>query len=257
MFGAVIGDILGSVYEGGQAAKRNVPFFIEGLQFTDDTVCTIAVCEAILDGHDFAESLRKWGNQHPNAGYGGTFRQWLRNPGAGPYQSFANGSLMRVSPAVALASTLEEAQAQARAATAVTHDHEVSFKAVQAYTSALWAALKGKSAREACAIIEGAGYSAHDVEIQHEAGRFSLRADETLEDVLSCLKNADSFESLMRECFYHGGDTDTICAIAGPLGEVLWGIPEDIVNRVMELVPLPMIDILTREYDIIEKYNRR
>ena len=252
MIGAITGDILGSSFEGSCTPSRDFPLFAEGSSFTDDTVCTIAICESILERADYAESLRSWANRYPNAGYGRTFRQWMRLPKGEPYESFANGALMRVSPAIALAESLPDALQNARKATEVTHNHEVALRAVEHYTKALWSALAGATHHEVCALIEAGGYRPHDVEVRHFENRFSIRADETLEDVLSCLIPARDFESLMRECLYHGGDTDTICAIAGPLGEALWGIPADIKERASAYLPDAMLNVLRDQYDCMD-----
>jgi ADP-ribosyl-[dinitrogen reductase] hydrolase len=248
MIGAIIGDILGSTFEGSCAPSSDHPFFPEGSRFTDDTICTIAICESTLNRCDHADSLRKWANLYPNAGYGGTFRQWMVLPDAGPYQSYANGALMRVSPAVALSHDLAHALENARAATEVTHNHEMALLAVECYVDALWAALAGASHLQICSIIETRGYNPHDVEERHHNPRFNLRADETLSDVLSCLQVASDFDSLMRECLYHGGDTDTICAIAGPLGEALWGIPLQVAEAALSYLPGAMIELVNEEY---------
>ena len=257
MIGAIVGDILGSTFEHTSAPARDVPLFRNGSTFTDDTVCTIAICEGMLDGSDPAACLRRWASRYPNAGYGASFRLWARQPGAPPYQSFANGALMRVSPAIALAASQEEALAAAHAATAVTHDHEIALRAVHHYAQALWAALTGGGHDAVCALIEAGGYRAHDVELFRRERRVRLRADETLEDVLSCLRQATDFESLMRECLYHGGDTDTICAIAGPLGEALWGIPEHVRHPALGCLPADIARIVEREYARMTTLARR
>jgi ADP-ribosyl-[dinitrogen reductase] hydrolase len=256
MIGAIIGDILGSSFEGNSAPFRDHPFFPEDSRFTDDTVCTIAICESTLNLSDPAASLRKWANLYPSAGYGGTFGRWMRRPRAQPYGSFANGALMRVSPAIALAESLPRAAENARKATEVTHNHEVALRAVEQYTKALWSALTGATHREVCALIEAGDYRPHAVEVRHRENRFSIRADETLEDVLSCLIPARDFGSLMRECLYHGGDTDTICAVAGPLGEALWGIPDNIRDKALGYLPMEMIRVLDKEYRRMTAINR-
>ncbi|WP_207003314.1 ADP-ribosylglycohydrolase family protein [Trinickia mobilis] len=120
-----------------------------------------------------------------------------------------------------MSDNLDRALAEARAATEVTHNHPIALKAVDTYAKALWAAIHGDGHEAVCYIMEASGTSVHGVEKAHEHYPPRIRADETLEDVLSCLKNSDSFESLMRECLFHGGDTDTICAVAGLLGEAL------------------------------------
>jgi ADP-ribosyl-[dinitrogen reductase] hydrolase len=181
----------------------------------------------------------------------------MRLPKGEPYGSFANGALMRVSPAIALAESLQVALENAKKATEVTHNHEVALRAVEQYTNALWSALAGATHPEVCALIEAGGYRPHDVETRHREYHFSIRADETLEDVLSCLIPARDFESLMTECLYHGGDTDTICAVAGPLGEALWGIPGNIRERTFGYLPATMIRLIDEQYQRMATINRR
>lgn len=248
MFGAIVGDILGSVYEGGAAPARTSELFPWGSSFTDDTVCTIAVAHAMLDNLDVVQTLQAWGRRYPSAGYGGYFRKWLFSANPQPYESFGNGALMRVAPAIALSATLHEAQENARRVTAITHNHPKALKAVEQYTCALWEGLHHAKRASVVSSLVCAGVKTHDVDDAHGNLRFSLHADEALEDVLTCLQPATSFESLMRECLYHGGDTDTICAIAGPLGEAVWGIEEPLVQRAMEFLDDTLKDVVGRLY---------
>ncbi|MBP0595680.1 ADP-ribosylglycohydrolase family protein [Paraburkholderia sp. LEh10] len=255
MRGAVVGDVSGSSYEGSRALTREEDLFGPGSTVTDDSVCTVAIAEAVLNDVSFAQSLQVWGRAYPNAGYGGAFRRWLFEPGPQPYGSFGNGALMRVSPTVALSDSLDHALAQARAATEVTHNHPIALKAVDTYVSALWAAILGEGHEAVCSTIEASGTSAHDVEVAHREYLPRIRADETLEDVLSCLRNANSFESLMRECLFHGGDTDTICAVAGAIGEALWGIPLSLLQQALAHVPERLTAVLVREYDRLSQLH--
>jgi ADP-ribosylglycohydrolase len=256
MLGAVIGDILGSLYEGGSTESRTVPLFGMNDTPTDDSVCTLAIAEAVLREIPpatarYARSLRDWGHAFPDAGYGRDFKLWLSSAQQAPYGSYGNGALMRVSGAIALSRSLPEARARAHAATAVTHDHEVSLTSVDLYTRALWSAIEGHDRDTICVLLESNGVMPHDVDVAHRRNEFHIRADETLADALSCLSNATDFESLMRECRYHGGDTDTLCAVAGPLGEVLWGIPSEIVEHAWPLLPTRMQNTLVEEYEAL------
>jgi len=262
MLGAVIGDIVGSIYEGGRAESRTVPLFGMNVTPTDDSVCTMAIAEAILDELPpatarYARWLKQWGREFPAAGYGRDFKNWLTSADDAAYGSYGNGALMRVSPAVALSRDENEARLRAHAATIITHDHEVSLAAVDLYAQALWMAMAGKGRDEACAFLAENGVSRHSVDTAHRLGEFHIRADETLSDVLSCLSEAHDFESLMRECIYHGGDTDTLCAVAGPLGEVLWGIPPDIVEEAWAILPARMQSTLLDEYEALAQIHPR
>lgn len=251
MLGAVIGDIIGSVYEGGQSGDRNFQLFDTGATVTDDSVCTIAVAEAVLTDTSVVPLLKKWGKEFINAGYGRDFRNWLSSQSDAPYGSYGNGALMRVSAAIALSSSLEQARERARSVTEVTHDHPVALESVDIYACALWHAIKGAPVGDVIALLERRGVRSHEVATAHRLREFHSRADDTLADVLSCLRAADSFESLMRECVYHGGDTDTICAIAGPLAEALWGLPQGIVDPAWPLIPESMQNILMDQYEAL------
>lgn len=262
MLGAVIGDIVGSIYEGGRAASRTVPLFGMHVTPTDDSVCTMAIAEAILDELPpatarYARWLKQWGGEFPEAGYGRDFKAWLTSASDAAYGSYGNGALMRVSPAIALSRTAIEARRRAHAATVITHDHELSVAAVDLYAQALWMALSGKGRDDVCAFLAENGVSCHSVDIAHRLAEFHIRADETLSDVLSCLSVAHDFESLMRECLYHGGDTDTLCAVAGPLGEVLWGIPPVIVDEAWAILPARMQSTLLDEYEALAQIHPR
>lgn len=255
MLGAVIGDILGSTYERKSTLTRDEAFFPANSAVTDDSVCTIAVAEARMYQKPYASTLHAWGNAYPHCGFGKAFIQWLASSAPQPYGSFGNGALMRVSPVVALTHSVDEALVEALAATVVTHNHEISVSAVQTYVKALWLALRSGDHAQVCAFLESEGVVAHDVDEAHQKGEFHIRADETLGDVLSCLKSAHDFESLMREGLYHGGDTDTICAISGTFGEALWGIPDSLVSEAWVRIPEPLQTVLVDEYNLMGQYH--
>ena len=143
MIGAIIGDIVGSVYEFNNVKTKDFPFFSEASTFTDDTVCTVAVAEAILDGSDVVASLRKWCSKYPDMSYGNAFRKWLRPEDPQPYNSWGNGSAMRVSPAAFLAPSMEYARKLAVQVTEVTHNHHEGIKGALATVDAIWQLASG------------------------------------------------------------------------------------------------------------------
>ena len=255
MLGAVIGDIIGSPYERESAASRDIPLFGDKSTITDDSVCTVAIADARMRQYSYADSLHEWGLKYPRCGFGSAFIQWLAVGDKQPYGSWGNGALMRVSPVVALTHSVDEALEQGVAATVVTHNHEVSLSAVQTYIKALWLALKSGDVSKVCEFLEAQGVVPHSVDEAHTKGEFHIRADATLADVLSCLKNANSFESVIREGLYHGGDTDTICAIAGTFGEALWGIPDALVNEAWPRIPGDLQAVLVSEYELFDHYH--
>lgn len=245
MLGCVLGDLYGSCYEGGRSDSRALPAVGTNHCFTDDTVCTMAVIDHLLHGVDIRAAFKHWVSLYPNAGYGRAFSSWARGVLAQPLSSWGNGALMRVSPVALLAPDLEQALATARSVTDATHAHAVPQVAVARYIHLQWMALEGASRDDLLQRWASFGGELHRIEDMRAKGSpLRLRADETLEDVMSCLAESQDFDSLLGNCLYHGGDSDTIAAVAGPLGELLWGIPEwqhpvllaNVDNRVLSML---------------------
>src|SRR5450759_4747791 len=145
MLGAVAGDIIGSVYEFHAIKSIDFPLFSKGSAWTDDTVLTMAVAQTLLTGRPYEETLREFALEHPDAGFGGRFRQWFTTPGSKPYNSFGNGSAMRVSPVGWAFDTLEETLEEAQRSAEVTHNHPEGIKGAQATAAAIFLARQGTS----------------------------------------------------------------------------------------------------------------
>ena len=144
MIGAIYGDVIGSVHEHAQPGPKEFPLFTKASRFTDDTVLTVAVASAIREGSDFAAAIRRWGRRYPEAGYGGMFRRWFATDDAPPYDSYGNGSAMRV-PAVAWAfDDLETLAREAARSAEVTHNHPEGIKGAQSVAAAILLARKGE-----------------------------------------------------------------------------------------------------------------
>lgn len=250
MLGACIGDIIGSVFEFNAWKRREFPLFSGKSRFTDDTVCTIAVAECLLDGGDPAAALRKWGYRYPGRGYGGGFAVWLRDAGMGPYDSYGNGAAMRVSPAAWLAGSLDEALALARHVTAVTHNHPEGIKGAEATVTAIWLARQGESPAAIRRRIHGAfGYDlSRSVDEIRPGYRFNETCQDTVPQAIVCALEARSFEDAIRNAVSLGGDADTLAAIAGPIAEVRFGIPEEIRREGWLRLPGDMRSVLERLY---------
>lgn len=250
MLGACIGDIIGSVYEFREWKSREFPLFSEKSEFTDDTVCTIAVAESLLDGTDPAAALRLWGRRYPGRGYGGRYAVWLKDPKMGPYNSSGNGAAMRVSPAAWLARSLEEALAFARQVTEVTHNHPEGIKGAEATVTAIWLARQGEAPVAIRRRIQDSfGYDlSRTVDEIRPDYRFNEFCQDTVPQAIVCALEAASFEDTIRNAVSLGGDADTLAAIAGPIAEVLHGIPEDIRRKSWMRLPKDMRDVLDRLY---------
>jgi ADP-ribosylglycohydrolase len=251
MIGAVIGDIVGSVYDFDNLRRTDVmPLFHARSEFTDDTVCTIAVAEALLDGSSPGAALLAWCRRYPGRGYGGRFAQWLARGDLKPYASYGNGSAMRVGPAGLLATSVEEAAALARQVTVVTHDHPEGIKGAVATAEAVYLARQGESAdviRQHVATRHGYDM-ARTTDAIRPVYRFNETCQETVPEALICALEAQSFEQAIRLSISIGGDSDTVAAIAGAVAEARFGVPADIAAAARAKLPGEMVAVLERLY---------
>ena len=250
MYGAVTGDIIGSTFEFRNVKKKSFDLFPEGTGFTDDTICTMAVLEALLDGTDPAKSLRAWGNRFPDAGYGGMFGSWLRRPDMPPYNSFGNGSAMRASPAGFLARSLEEAMELARRTSVVTHDHPDGIAGAEATAAAIFMAYDGESTDSIREFAEDRfGY---DMSLSVNEIRPDYEFDETcrgsVPQAITCALEAISYEDAIRNAISIGGDSDTVACIAGGIAEARFGVPHDLAARADGYLTADMRELLVRMY---------
>lgn len=252
MLGAIIGDIVGSVYEfNNYRAKNFEPFFHAKASYTDDTVCTIAVADALVTARNPAESLKDWGARYwENGGWGRSFALWLGSDSLAPYNSFGNGAAMRVSPAGLLARTESEAIDLAHRVTEVTHNHPEGLKGAAATASAIFLARNGFSqAAIGKYVTERFGYdlSRTPDEIR-PTYRFNESCQQTVPQALTCALAATNFVDAIRTAISIGGDSDTIGAIAGGVAEALFGIPEEIAQQGWSYLPEEMRRVLNDLY---------
>jgi ADP-ribosylglycohydrolase len=246
MFGALIGDLIGSVHEfAGNRVKDFTPLIHPDAQFTDDSVLTCAVAEALIAG-DRAEAIarrfKSWGRRYPRCGWGARFREWLWSATLLPYGSFGNGAAMRVAPAALLARSREEALQLARETAEVTHDHPEGIRGAQATALAIHLALRGDSADAIGSAV--AAWSGYDLQHSVEQLRTTYRFDETCQgsvpQALVCALQATDFEDAVRNACSIGGDADTLAAIAGAVAEALFGIPKALAREVEQRLPADM-----------------
>ena len=234
MWGAVIGDIAGSRFEGSRGGPKDFELFHRRCTFTDDTVCTAAIAHIIVNDRNPSFTLQRWCRRHPDRSYGGAFRQWIANPVPEPYGSFGNGAAMRVSPVALLhrKRSLEEALSLSDRVTEITHDHPEGMKGARAVTEAIWLALQGEGSNGVRhEIARRYGYdlerSVDDIRPSH---RFDVTCQGTVPTGLVCALESTSLEDAVRNAVSLGGDTDTLGAIAGAVGEALHGLPEGLVQ---------------------------
>ena len=255
MWGAIIGDIAGSIYEWDRIKTKDFDFFGAGCHYTDDSVCTAAVAEILLDDLDPAPVLQRFCRDHPGRGYGGRFEGWIRLANPEPYNSFGNGSAMRVSPAAFLNRNrpLEEALRVADRVTAVTHNHPEGMKGARATTHAIWLGFQGAEAAQIRETVEREyGY---DLSRTVDEIRSGYSFDETCQgsvpESITCALESVSVEDAIRNAISLGGDADTQAAIAGSIAEALHGLPQDLVDTVTNthLANAPdIIDVMERLY---------
>ena len=243
MYGAILGDIIGSPYEfdAGEKTKK-FPLFSENSVWTDDTVMTIAVADAFLTaGLDAPEDqlkkqlvkfLRHYGKLFPKAGYGLRFWKWLHSWRPKPYNSFGNGSAMRVSSVAWLYNDLESVRKAARISAEVTHNHPEGIKGAEATATAIFLARTGRSKDEIKSYITNEfGY---DLSLTCDEIRPNYHhvqtCQETVPEAITAFLEGESFEDVIRTAVSLGGDCDTVAAIAGSIAEGFYGVPEELKN---------------------------
>ncbi len=234
MLGAIAGDIIGSVYEHDPIKTREFPLFSAGCRFTDDSVLTIAVARAILDGSGYLQNVQELGCQYPNAGYGGTFIQWLFSDHPEPYNSWGNGSAMRVSPVGWAFDDLDGVLAEAEKSAAISHNHPEGIKGAQATAMAVFLAKSVKNRDEIRQRIEKQfGYDMSRTLSDIRPGyAFDVSCQGTVPEAIIAFLEADSYENTIRNAISLGGDSDTLACIAGGIAEAFYdGLPESIMEK--------------------------
>lgn len=242
VLGAVVGDIVGSVYEFNEIKTKNFPLFSKHCFPTDDSIMTLAVMSALVecdkDYSKLAEATIKqmqlWGKKYPKAGYGSMFSDWLRADNPLPYNSFGNGSAMRVSPVVYFAKSLEEVKELSRIVTSVTHNHPEGIKGAEAAAVAAYMALHESKKEEILAVIDAEYYPMNftldEIRADYE---FNETCQETVPQALKAFFEATSFEDAIRNAVSIGGDSDTIAAITGTVAGAYYGVPLQIEHAAL------------------------
>ena len=240
MIGAIAGDIIGSPYERFPIKTKDFPFFDVGCRFTDDSVLTIAVASAIMTGRSYLDSIRDFGQRYPRAGYGGTFIHWLFAGNPMPYNSWGNGSAMRVSP-VGFAFDSEEAvMANAKQSSEITHNHPEGIKGAQATALSIYFARTGATkAQIRSRIKELFGYDLdRTVEDIRPEYAFDVSCQGSVPEAIIAFLDGNSYEDAVRNAVSLGGDSDTLACITGGIAQAFYGdVPRDIQNRVKRILP--------------------
>lgn len=250
IIGAIIGDIVGSRFEFYNCKRTTFKLFTYESCFTDDTVMTVAIADWLLNGRDLVDSMREWGHNNPHRGYGGMFRRWLHADNPQPYNSYGNGSGMRVSPVGFYAHSLEEALDLAKKSAEVTHNHPEGIKGAQAIASAIYLARTGKDKEEIRDYIEQTfGYDLHrDCDEIRPNYYFNETCQGSCPEAIIAFLDSWDYESAIRLAVSLGGDSDTIACMAGGIAAAYYGVPGHIVRKAIAYLPDDMLDIV-REFD--------
>lgn len=247
MFGAIAGDVIGSPFEFNNTKRTDFKLFSLWSQFTDDTVLTVAVADCILQGKDYASTIKEYGLKYPDAGYGGRFYQWLHSDSLAPYHSFGNGSAMRVSPVGFAFDTVEEVMAEAAKSAAVTHNHPEGIKGAQAVALAILLARQGH--KKSCIKQQMETLFNYDLSQNLADIRKTYQFDETCQGsvpqaIIAFLKSRD-YEDAIRKAVSIGGDSDTIACMAGGIAQAYYKyIPEHIIKGVRAVLYQDLLDII-------------
>ena len=270
MYGAILGDIIGSPYEFDRGSKtKDFPLFDRGARFTDDSVMTVAVGDALMKADEegflddekrtkdaIIDSMHVWGHEYPDAGYGGRFYSWLLWSEREPYNSWGNGSGMRVSSVGWMFDDLETTRKVARWTAEVTHDHPEGIKGAESVASAIFMARTGSSKEEIREYIDGEfGYDMDRTCDEIRPGyRFDVSCQGSVPEAIIAFLDGTDFEDVIRTAVSLGGDTDTIGAMAGSIAEAFYGIPEDLIKHGLNYLPDDIFTVISRFY---KKYHNR
>lgn len=273
MLGAIVGDIVGSVYEWDNIKTKDFPLFREDCFFTDDTVMTCAVAEAIMNGgqkDDFIDAMKKYGRMYPDAGYGARFDTWIHSNDRAPYNSFGNGSAMRVSPCAWVMDTTtgelpSEVKRLAQLSAEVTHNHPEGIKGAMATSDAIcmcryyfggYSGDYGKPINDnptECKrlikeyIEQEYGYNlTQTLDDIRPTYRFNETCQDTVPQAIIAFLESTDFEDAIRNAISLGGDSDTLAAITGSIAEAAYGIPDWIKDKAYSYLDEPLKDVLSR-----------
>jgi len=246
MIGAIAGDIIGSVYERYPIKTKDFPLFHHRCRFTDDTVLTIAVADAILTGRPYEQSIRQLGRRYPEAGYGGSFIGWLQADHPQPYNSWGNGSAMRVSPVGFAFNTDAEVLSEAAKTAGISHNHPEGIKGAQATALSVYLARLGHTKEEIREqISQRFGYNLHrTVDDIRPAYAFDISCQGTVPEAIIAFLDSRSYEDAVRNAISLGGDSDTLACITGAIAEAFYGdVPEGIRLKVQGFLPPDLLRI--------------
>lgn len=263
IIGAVIGDIAGSHHEFKKTfPKKRFKMFCADSSFTDDSVLTIAIADALLHNKSYAEAFREWGKRYPAAGYGHSFRHWLREGDGYQGTSAGNGSGMRISPVGFHGTSLDEVLKMAKEATVPTHNSRQGIKAAQAIATSIFLARNGKSKADIKSYVESTfKYDLDQTEDDIKSATLSEDynqelAENTTPNAIIAFLKGDDYEDVVRTAVSYGGDTDTVACMAGSIAAAFYGVPVALAEQAAYYLPTDLLDIINA-YDGTALTNHR
>ena len=259
MRGAILGDIIGSRFEWHPVKTKDFEFINNTKCFyTDDSVMTIAVAEALLQTEpeitedafkaNLINTMHKWGAKHPDCGFGGRFYRWIINGETEPYNSWGNGSAMRVSSVGWFFHSLDRTREVARWTAEVTHNHPEGIKGAEATASVIYLARNGSGKEEIKKYIEDEfGYNLNrSLDEIRPNYKFDESCMRTVPEAIICFLEGTDYEDIVRNAISLGGDADTLAAIAGSMAEACYGIPAVIREGCLEMIESDMVDVIRK-----------
>lgn len=253
MIGALTGDIVGSIYEWNNIKTTEFPLFQDHCRFTDDSVMTVALAEAIMTGESYGALMKRYFRRYPDAGYGKNFLAWARSEDDTPYHSWGNGAAMRISPAAWAFDTLTQVLAKAEEYSVVTHDHPEGVKGAQATAAAVFLGRNGASKDEIRAYVTE--HFHYDLSRSCDEIRpcytFDVSCQGTVPQALIAFLESNDFESAIRLAISLGGDSDTLAGITGGIAQAYYGVPATIAARTLDFLDEPLRKV-TLQFD--ERY---
>ena len=258
MLGAIVGDIIGSAYEFNNTKRKEFHLFTPRSKFTDDTVMTLAVARWLCGDKEHRKEtlvrhMQELGRRYPTAGYGGSFMRWLYNPEPQPYNSYGNGSAMRVSPVAFYAHSLQEALGLAKISAEVTHNHSEGIKGAQAIASSIYLARHGATKEEIKSYVEEQFH--YDLSQQLDDIRptysYDMSCQHTVPQALLAFLEGANFEEVIRSAVSIGGDSDTIAAMAGGIAQAFYVIPKKLSSYCYALLTPELRGVLNDFEDLL------
>ena len=270
MYGAILGDMIGAPYEFDRGNKsKNFEIFNPKVHFTDDSVMTIAVADGLMKAgpeadeqtvkREVIKSMKTWGHKYPNAGYGGRFIHWLFSDDERPYNSWGNGSAMRVSSVGWLYDSVERTREVARWTAEVTHNHPEGIKGAECVACAIFLNRHGISMDSLKQYIrEEFGYDlSRSLDEIRPYYHHVESCQETVPEALTAFFEGENYEDVIRNAVSLGGDCDTLTCIASAVAESYYGVPDDFKNECEKRLPEDMRNVIKKFRELVEEMDRQ